>query len=383
MKFLSTQVAIVGGGLAGLHAAYLLERRGMTDYVVLEARPALGGRIQSLSPHGHDRTPTTVLADRFDLGPTWFWPALQPELDQLVQELGIDRFVQHEAGDMMFERSHNVPPLRTSGYVNSSPAVRLVGGMASLVEALHRNLNAERILLGEIVQEMQVINDAVEVSSRDVAGNLRTVRAARVLLALPPRLAHQTINFSPTLPALIARSWRETATWMAPHAKYVAVFDTPFWREAGLSGEARSAHGPLGEIHDASMPGGSAALFGFLSVPSAARRGIPQEAMIGHCRAQLVRLFGPQAGQPKADVFKDWALDKFTATTLDQAGTGGHASPPPSLVPDSDWYGRLVGIGSEWSPQFPGYVAGAIEAARLGVQALLMGGSSTQRAIRT
>jgi monoamine oxidase len=30
-----------------------------------------------------------------------------------------------------------------------------------------------------------------------------------------------------------------------------------------------------------------------------------------------------------------------------------------------------VGVGSEWSPQFPGYVAGAIEAARLGVQAIL------------
>jgi monoamine oxidase len=32
--------------------------------------------------------------------------------------------------------------------------------------------------------------------------------------------------------------------------------------------------------------------------------------------------------------------------------------------------GRLRGIASEWSPQFSGYVAGAIEAASLGVQAL-------------
>ena len=29
------------------------------------------------------------------------------------------------------------------------------------------------------------------------------------------------------------------------------------------------------------------------------------------------------------------------------------------------------GFGSEWSPQFPGYVAGAIEAARMGVQAVV------------
>src|SRR3546814_5242306 len=65
--------------------------------------------------------------------------------------------------------------------------------------------------------------------------------------------------------------WRETATCMAPHAKYVAIYDAPFWREQGLSGEVRSARGPMGEIHDASMPGGSAALFGFLGVPARTR----------------------------------------------------------------------------------------------------------------
>jgi len=158
---------------------------------------------------------------------------------------------------------------------------------------------------------------------------------------------------------------------MAPHAKYVAVYDTPFWREAGLSGEARSARGPLGEIHDASMPGGSAALFGFFAVPAAVRRGVSEEALIGHCRAQFARLFGPQAANPKAEFMKDWAFDDLTATATDQEAAGGHASPPPATVPEGDWRGRLVGVGSEWSPQFPGYVAGAIEAARLGVQALL------------
>ncbi|KFA90172.1 hypothetical protein Q664_29805 [Archangium violaceum Cb vi76] len=58
------------------------------------------------------------------------------------------------------------------------------------------------------------------------------------------------------------RAWQHTATWMAPHAKYVAVFDEPFWRRLGLSGEARSRVGPLAEVHDASDCGGEAALFG-------------------------------------------------------------------------------------------------------------------------
>jgi monoamine oxidase len=47
--------------------------------------------------------------------------------------------------------------------------------------------------------------------------------------------------------------------------------DKPFWREQALSGSARSSIGPMGEIHDVSMPGGHAALFGFLGVPARVR----------------------------------------------------------------------------------------------------------------
>lgn len=371
MTISSTRIAIVGGGLAGLYAAYLLERRGITDYVLFEARPTLGGRIQSPSPHGDGPARAPLTTDRFDVGPTWFWPAFQPELDQLVGALGLKRFMQYETGDMMLERSPNEQPMRTFGYSNSPPSVRLVGGMAALVEALHRGLSAEQTVVGQIVRAVSVEDGHVDVVSRDATGTVSTVRAEQVLIAVPPRLAHENISFSPPLPAPIARKWQHTATWMAPHAKYVAVYDEPFWREAGLSGEARSARGPLGEIHDASMPGGSAALFGFFALPAAVRRGVSEEVLIGHCRAQFARLFGPHAANPKAEFIKDWALDDLTATATDQEAAGGHASPPPATVQEGDWRGRLVGVGSEWSPQFPGYVAGAIEAARLGVQALL------------
>ena len=371
MTISSTRIAIVGGGLAGLYAAYLLEQRGIVDYVLFEARPTLGGRIQSPSLHDERPAQATLTTDRFDVGPTWFWPAFQPELDQLVAALGLERFMQYETGDMMLERSPNEQPMRTFGYSNSPPSVRLVGGMAALVEALHRGLSAGRAVVGQTVHAMSVEAGHVDVVSRDARGTVSTVRAEQVLMAVPPRLAHENVSFSPPLPAPIARKWLHTATWMAPHAKYVAVYDTPFWREAGLSGEARSARGPLGEIHDASMPGGSAGLFGFFAVPAAVRRGVSEEVLMGHCRAQFVRLFGPQAASPKAEFIKDWALDGLTATATDQEAPEGHASPPPATIPEGDWRGRLVGVASEWSPQFPGYVAGAVEAARLGVQALL------------
>lgn len=371
MTKVDARFVIVGGGLAGLYAASELERRGISDHVLLEARPFLGGRIQSWTPQSLRPVEALVRPDRFDLGPTWFWPAFQPELDQLITTLGLAHFEQFEAGDMMLERSPNEPPVRTYGYINSPPAMRLVGGMAALVDALRDHLTGGRIIVDRQVRALRREGPHVVVVSADAAGHLHEFRAEQVLLATPPRLVHEHIRFSPALPASLARQWRNTGTWMAPHAKYVAVYDTPFWRKQGLSGEARSARGPLGEIHDASMPGGSAALFGFFGIPAAVRRGVPEEALLGHCRAQFARLFGPQAATPKAEFIKDWAQDVWTATAADPVAPAAHASAPAASASGGDWQGRIVGVASEWSPQFPGYVAGAIEAARLGVQSIL------------
>jgi monoamine oxidase len=223
---------------------------------------------------------------------------------------------------------------------------------------------------GQAVRRLRHAGARLELDSENPAGRSTTWRAEHVLLAMPPRLVIGSIEFTPSLPPKLSQQWEATATWMAPHAKYFAVYDAPFWREQGLSGEARSALGPLGEIHDACVPGGSAALFGFLAVPAHLRQRVPEEVLRSHCRAQLARLFGPEAATPKAEFLKDWALDPCTATAADQASPGHHPDAPSASVPSGPWSGRLTGIGSEWSRQFPGYVAGAIEAAGLGVQSL-------------
>ena len=364
----TARIAIVGAGLSGLYAAWLLERRGIRDYVLLEARDRVGGRIASVTATAQAATADSI--DRFDLGPTWFWPGYQRELHQLVVTLGLEQFEQFETGDMVVERSPDEPPMRTRGYANSPPSVRLIGGMAALTDALYRALVPARILTGQMVTRMRSADTHVEVDSEDTAGRVTTWRVEHVLLALPPRLAEDRIEFTPALPPALARQWRETATWMAAHAKYVAIYDTPFWREQGLSGEARSARGPLGEIHDASMPGGRAALFGFFGVPARVRKDIPEDVLRTHCRTQFARLFGPQAATPRAEFLKDWAQDPHTATAADLDAADTHAPSPAATAASGPWQGRMTGIASEWSPQFPGYVAGAIEAATLGVQAL-------------
>ena len=113
-------IVIVGGGLSGLYAARLLAAAGL-DFVLLEARDRLGGRILSAA------------ADRggFDLGPSWFWPDMQPMMVKLVEELGLTAFAQHTDGDVVVERSAAEPAQRFRSPWETAPSFRIAGGTAT------------------------------------------------------------------------------------------------------------------------------------------------------------------------------------------------------------------------------------------------------------
>ena len=71
-----------------------------------------------------------------------------------------------------------------------------------------------------------------------------------------------------------------------------------------------------------------------------------------------------------ADALKDWTQDPLTATVQDQSSTGHHAAAPAAFTSEGVWAERIVGIGSEWSPHYPGYLAGALDATHRGLHAL-------------
>jgi monoamine oxidase len=357
----SARLGIAGGGLAGLHAAWLLERAGR-DYILLEGRQRFGGRLLTV---GVDAAATPTDGDAFDLGATWYWPEMQPEVAALVAELGLRSFPQHEEGRLVVETQPGQTRLHPN-FESAPRSMRLAGGMRALVQALRSKLPPERLVAGHRATALRSTASGVRIDALDSTGAPCSHDVDRVLLAVPPRLAQATVRFDPPLPEAVSADWAAAATWMAPHAKYLAVYPQPFWRKRGLAGSARSRVGPLVEIHDASGPDGPGALFGFVGVPAAHRARIPERQMLALCRAQMGRLFGADAAAPLREWLQDWSREPLTATDADLVSDGEHG-PGARQVGEGEWAGRIVGIASEWSRSFPGYIAGAVEAARFGV----------------
>ncbi|MFN7223688.1 MAG: flavin monoamine oxidase family protein [Paracoccaceae bacterium] len=363
MEMTTTEVAILGGGLAGLNAARLLHR-AQIPFQLFEARDRLGGRIHTVDETGQTDN------DGFDLGPSWFWPGMQPGLASLVAELGLTVFAQHSAGDMLFERTLRERPERVRGVGQDQGSMRMIGGMGTLVRALAQDLPAACIHLNVQVTTLRLIEDSVVLTVASDDRQSETVTARHVMSTVPPRLMAEAVRLDPAMDAATASRWRATPTWMAPHAKFFAIYDTPFWRDDGLSGMAQSLVGPLAEIHDATTASGKAALFGFVGLPAKTRATLPQNAILRAAIDQLSRLFGPKAAEPRATLLKDWSTDRFTATQADSVPSGHPSSTPAALVSGA-WTNWLSFAGSETSSTEPGYLAGAVEASRSTTLALV------------
>ncbi|RIY38736.1 flavin monoamine oxidase family protein [Psittacicella gerlachiana] len=343
---------IIGGGISGLYAAYLLEQK-QEDYVLLEASASFGGRAKGMA--------SQLASHELELGATWFWPEYQPELAKLIRDLGLETFSQPH-GRILVERSLHTPPQAYDyPFVDGE---RLAQGMSSLARALLAKLDPKKLHLQAEVKSIKLVDNQVVVH---LHSNEQTFIGDKVFLAVAPRVAAKKIEFIPALPEKIKRNWQETATWMAPHAKFIAEYTQPFWLAHNLSGDARSGVGPMGEIHNISDAKNQiGALFGFLSLPASERSKLSSAEIIERCLQQLVRLYGKEAQHPVQVKLQDWTQDPYIATEVDAVAAHEHPVTALSKVPGV-WEKKLIGISSEFSPNSAGLLAGAIDAAWLGV----------------
>jgi len=359
---MSHPIAVIGAGLSGLYASHLLAQAGQR-VLLIEARERLGGRIlsQGLDTGGH----------RVDMGPSWFWPGMNPRIERLAAELGLGVYPQHVKGAYAIEAPDGKVHRQHSSWEQSPSSWRIEGGAQSLIEALHSRLGEQvHLKTGTRLLGMKLRPHAVELELEDASGRW-TQLAAQVVLTLPPRLTAQDVQMEPAWPEALWQDMRHTPTWMAGQAKFAAIYPTAFWREAGWSGDAMSNRGPMVEIHDASSATGqTAALFGFVGASPSYRKGIGREALAQQSLAQLVRLFGEQARQPLWHGVQDWAQEALTAASADQQPLAHHPLYSDAAVP-SEWRERLWLAGTERSANYGGYLEGALESAESAVRGLL------------
>lgn len=346
----TTDIAIIGAGLAGLTCAHVLYGRGMT-VTVIEAAERIGGRIHALRD-----AEGKALAD---LGPTWVWPPHQPVVASWLDRLGLATFAQANDGDAVIEGYHPAPV--RAPLPGQDGMVRIAGGPSAMVQAMAAALPGAALQLNRRITRIDSAIDGLILT--DHTGH--QTAALQVVLATPLRVAAADIAM-PDAPAALLQAMRATPTWMAGQAKAVMLYDRPFWRAQGLSGRIASRIGPLTEVHDHSSADGQAALFGFIGLPPAARDPAQLKAAI---RAQLARCLGPEAGAPLSIMIQDWARDPLICTPADH--DGAHPDLPPAILRQPHMGGRLHLAVSETSSRSPGLIEGALDAGQTTAEAIL------------
>jgi monoamine oxidase len=285
-----------------------------------------------------------------ELGIEAVWAA-QPEDLSLLHLL----FYIHSAGslELLFD---------TEGGAQQD---RFVGGSQLVALRMAEQLGAERLVLSAPVRRIEHDTDGVTVNADGAVA-----RGRRAIIALAPPLAGRIV-YDPPLPG-----YRDQLTQRMPLgtvAKCMAIYDEPFWRSEGLSGQGMSDTGPVKLTYDNSPPGGSpGVLLGFLEGRHARELGrLPADerrTVVVDCFA---RLFGPRASQPDSYVERLWADEEWSR------GCYGSHMPPgvwtgygPALRAP---LGPLHWAGAECATVWNGYMDGAVRSGQHAAREALEG----------
>ena len=228
---------------------------------------------------------------------------------------------------------------------------RFVGGSALIADKLAAKLG-DAVRFGAPVSRIEVAGDTVTATTP--AGQFR---GRRVIVTVPPLLAGR-IDYEPALPP-----WREQLTQRTPMGSVIkcqVIYDEPFWRAEGLSGQATGDGEGSRVVFDNSPPDGSpGVLLAFVEGDEARRLGrqpleVRRQAVID----SLVRYFGPRAARPERYLERDWQREKWSGGCYGSLfgpivwTRYGHALREPA--------GPIHWAGTETASAWTGYMDGAV-----------------------
>ncbi len=229
---------------------------------------------------------------------------------------------------------------------------RFIGGSQLICIRMAKQLG-KRLLLHEPVRII-----AQSTSNVTVTTDHLTVSAKHVIVTAPPALT-ALIRYEPGLPWM-----RAQLTQRYPQGSVIkceVIYDTPFWRDRGLTGQATSLTGAIKFTFDNSPPDGKpGVLVGFLE-GSAARQAM---ALSPAARRTLVledfaTYFGQAAARPTQYVEMNWSTEPWT-----RGGYDGFL-PPGVLVNYGPAIrapvGRIHWAGGEGSIRWANFMEGAVQ----------------------
>lgn len=228
MKKIHSKYIIVGAGLSGLTTAYQLLLDGEDDFIILEGRDQIGGRIST--------------KDGVDLGATWFQNHHESLL-KLTETLRVQKFEQYQKGKNVLVYNTMAPAHYFENDPNNPSAYRFADGSISIIEKLSESLNY-KIRVNAVVSDIEEKDDYLEVKTK-----VSTYLSKKVVIAMPPKNAN-CIKYNPELPKDLIKTMSNTHTWMSNAIKVGITFKRPFWREIGLSGTIIGQIGPVIELYD-------------------------------------------------------------------------------------------------------------------------------------
>lgn len=237
------------------------------------------------------------------------------------------------------------------GVKDAAEDARPVGGMG----AIHRAVAAE---LGDVVQLSQPVRSiAQDAEGVTVRSEDRVVRARRAIVTVPIAIASH-ILYEPMLP--VDRAFLHQRMPTGAVFKIAMVFDEPFWRADGLSGQSFAPGSAANLTIDSCTDTGSPGILTAITEGVEARElcklsdADRRKAVL----AAVAERFGDKALSPLDYIEHNWTVERYS-------GGGMIAHTPPGVLTEYGPAlrrpcGRIHWAGTESSALMYGFIDGAV-----------------------